>query len=272
MSNSLSAWTTFGIGGEAKRLTVATCREELVDLAPHALVLGRGSNILASDRGFDGEVLINRFDYVGRDGLTVTAGSGASLPRLCRYLAENGLSGLEWAVGIPASVGGAVKMNAGAFGHCVADSLLYAEVLRNGEVKRLDARELELSYRHSNITTETVISATFVLQSDSPAAVAARCDRYMELRRAKQPKGKSAGSVFKNPQGYSVGRLIDEAGLKGLRRGGAVISLVHANFIVNDGGATARNVCELISIVKSELRSRYGVTVQEEIIYIGDMT
>ncbi len=271
MKDTLSAWTTYGIGGAARRLTVVDERARLIELAPDALVLGGGSNVLVSDDGYDGDVVINRYAEVNRRGHTVTVGSGMRLPRLCGYLAENGLSGLEFAVGIPASVGGAVRMNAGAFDGCIADRLVCAEVLTGGVVKCLSAAELGLSYRHSALKDgDVVLTATFALDSDASADVKARGAEYARLRRQKQPSGRSAGSVFKNPQGAAIARLIDEAGLKGLRRGGAVISPVHANFIVNDGGATARDVRALIDTVKAELAARYGVTAQEEIIYIGE--
>lgn len=271
MENALSAWTTYGIGGAARRLTVVTRRAELIELAPVSLVLGGGSNVLVADDGYDGDVVINRYaDISIRDGL-VTVGSGMRLPRLCGYLAENGLSGLEFAVGIPASVGGAVKMNAGAFGACMADRLVSAEILADGKVKSLSAAQLGLSYRHSKLSDgDTVLSATFAFGRGAPAEIKARGAEYARLRRQKQPCGRSAGSVFKNPQGVAIAGLIDEAGLKGLRRGGAVISPKHANFIVNDGGATARDVRALINTVKSELYARYGLNAQEEIIYIGE--
>lgn len=271
MENALSAWTTYGIGGAARRLTVVTRRAELVELAPVSLVLGGGSNVLVSDDGYDGDVVINRYADLKRHGRFVTVGSGMRLPALCGYLAENGLSGLEFAVGIPASVGGAVKMNAGAFGACISDCLVCVEAVVGGEIKTLSAAELGAAYRHSDLSDgDTVLTATFELKSAMPAEIKARGAEYAQRRRQKQPVGRSAGSVFKNPQGVAVARLIDEAGLKGLRQGGAVISPVHANFIVNDGGATARDVRALIAIVKAELYERYGLAAQEEIIYIGD--
>ncbi|MBD5132784.1 MAG: UDP-N-acetylmuramate dehydrogenase [Clostridiales bacterium] len=270
MRDSLSAWTTFGIGGRAKRLRVARSRGELIDFAPSSLVLGRGSNILASDDGYDGNLTINRYETIAHNGVLVTAGSGTRLYTLCAYLKENGLSGMEWAVGIPASVGGALVMNAGAFGGQMKDAVVYADVLRGGRLIRLDARELGLSYRHSGLSNDdTVIDVAFGLKRDSKASIDFRHKSYALLRKQKQPMGKSAGSVFKNPQGVSVGRLLDEAGIKGTRIGGAVISDKHANVIINADNATAKDVTELIKLCKRVLEDM-GVTAQEEIKYIGN--
>lgn len=270
MRDSLSAWTTFGIGGKAKRLTVARTRGELIDLAPSALVLGRGSNILASDDGYDGRVVINRYANISRNGVLVTAGSGTRLFELCGYLKDNGLSGMEWAIGIPASVGGALTMNAGAFGGEMKDVVVYADVLRGGRLVRLDGRELDLRYRHSAIADgDVVIDVAFGLKNDLAAAIEGRHKSYALLRGQKQPIGKSAGSVFKNPPGISVGKILDEAGLKGKRIGGAIVSPKHANVIINCGNATARDVTALIAVCKTVLCEK-GVAAEEEIKYIGN--
>lgn len=270
MRNDLSRWTTFGIGGAAKHIEIADSREKLIDLAPRSLVLGRGSNVLVSDGGYDGAVLINRYDEIDIRGDVATVGSGAILSALCRALSEKELSGMEWAVGIPGSVGGAVKMNAGAFGGQTKDRLLYADVLRGGKLVRLSAEELGLSYRHSELKEgDTVISATFRLKRSDGGTVRALTEKYAAARRRSQPCGKSAGSVFKNPEGESIGRLIESVGLKGYRVGGAQISQKHANIIINTGDATARDVRAVIKTVKREL-GEIGVTPVEEIIYIGD--
>lgn len=270
MCNTLAAFTTLGVGGAAKRIECAYSREALVDLAQGGLVLGRGSNVLVSDGGYDGLVVINRYERITRRGAVVTAGSGTRLGALAEFACENGLSGLEWACGIPGTVGGAVKMNAGAFGGATADRLLSAEVMSGGRCKSLSPGELGFTYRGSGISVDdTVISATFFLDEGSPRDIRERMNAYRDRRRATQPRGKSMGSVFKNAHGVSVGKALDEAGLKGLRRGGAVISREHANIIVNVGGATARNVVELIAEMKDVLLSR-GISAEEEIIYIGD--
>ncbi|MDE7164158.1 MAG: UDP-N-acetylmuramate dehydrogenase [Clostridiales bacterium] len=270
MRNTLSDWTTFGIGGAAKRIDVATSRGALVDLAGRGFVLGRGSNILASDGGYDGNIVINRYEQLSRDGSTVYAGSGTRLSALCSFAAELGLSGMEWAVGIPGTVGGAVRMNAGAFLGSVSDVIMYAEVLRDGKLMTIPKSDLGFGYRSSGLTgSDVVVGAAFALTPDSPTACFKRGEKYNVLRRNSQPRGKSAGSIFKNPIGASVGKILDEAGLKGLRRGGAVISPVHANIIVNTDNASAHDVCALIRVMRDVLTSS-GVEAQEEIIYLGD--
>lgn len=269
MSNALSAYTTIGIGGRARRLEVVSRVEELAELSVDGVVLGRGSNVLVSDDGYDGTVVINRCGGMTIDGGFVTAESGVRLSVLCNKLAEEGLSGLEWAVGIPGSVGGAVRMNAGAFGGQLADRLVYADIVIGGSKKRLYKSELAFGYRTSGLKVgDTVLSAAFLLDKADAPAVKKRCKEFTLARRLSQPEGRSAGSVFKNPPGVFVGKLLDEAGLKGLRQGGAVISAKHANIIVNTGGATAKDVCFLISVMKNVLRER-GVTAREEIVYLG---
>ncbi|MDE6201372.1 MAG: UDP-N-acetylmuramate dehydrogenase [Clostridiales bacterium] len=270
MGNTLSEWTTFGIGGAAKRIELASSREQLIDCAGCGVVLGRGSNILASDSGYDGTVVINRYEQTVRKGTSVYAGSGTRLSRLCGFAAENGLSGLEWAVGIPGTVGGAVRMNAGAFLGAVSDVLDYAEVLRGGRLVTLDKSELCFGYRSCGLhDDDVVIGAAFELTEGDPTVIRKRGESYNVLRKNSQPSGKSAGSVFKNPPHASVGKILDEAGLKGLRRGGAVISHEHANIIVNTGGATAKDVCALIRIMRGVLIAE-GVQAKEEIIYLGE--
>lgn len=270
MRNTLSDWTTFGIGGLAKRIDIASSREQLIDLAGCGTVLGKGSNVLASDSGVNGTVVINRYEGMTRKGNTVYAGSGTRLSALCGFLAENGLSGMEWAVGIPGTVGGAVRMNAGAFLGAVSDVITYAEVLRGGRLVTVYKQDLDFGYRACKLgKDDVVIGAEFELSPDSPAIIRKRGERYNALRKSSQPSGRSAGSIFKNPPHASVGKILDEAGLKGLRRGGAVISPVHANIIVNTGGATAHDVCALIRVMRDVLENS-GVAAQEEIIYLGE--
>ncbi|MCH5161336.1 MAG: UDP-N-acetylmuramate dehydrogenase [Clostridiales bacterium] len=271
MSSSLSSFTTFGIGGKAKRLTIAKSRTALIDgIGRGGLVLGYGSNVLASDSGYGGEVIINRYDSVKVAGCTVVAASGSNMTRVARVAAENGLSGLEFACGIPGSVGGGVRMNAGAFGLSIGDVIEYADVLRDGKVVRLCKDSLGLSYRSSGLQrSDVVISAAFALSGKDRSAIEARMRDYMNYRAATQPKGKSAGSIFKNPAGVSVGRIIERAGLKGYRDGGAVISKEHGNIIINTGNATAREVVRVIYKMKEALNA-FGCMAEEEIVYIGD--
>lgn len=268
----LSAYTTFGIGGEARELYFADGAERLTEFVERgALVLGGGSNVLVSDDGYDGIVCVNRYRDFSLNGETVVAGSGARLSVLSGALAEAGMSGMEWAVGIPGTVGGAVKMNAGAFGSCVGDRLVYADVFRGGRLVRLSNDELCFSYRKSGISDgDVVISAAFIVTAFDVAAVKKRTADIAAMRAAAQPRAKSAGSVFKNPCGMHIAELIEKAGLKGYTVGGARVSEKHANIIVNIGGARASDVCAVIKKIKSELLDRYGVAAQEEIQYIGE--
>ncbi|MCH5162310.1 MAG: UDP-N-acetylmuramate dehydrogenase [Clostridiales bacterium] len=267
----LSAYTTFGIGGEARELVIARSYEALCESAQSkALVLGNGSNVLVADSGYDGTVAINRYASADIGSLAVV-GSGLMLPALCKMLCERGKSGMEWAAGIPGTVGGAVRMNAGAFGSCVADRLVYADVVRDGKRMRLYKPELGLSYRHSALgACDIVIKAAFETTTDSPQSIARRMKEFSDRRRLTQPTGRSAGSVFKNPTGMHIAELIEKAGLKGYRVGGAVVSDRHANIIVNTGGATARDVRAVIEKVKQEVSAMFGVMPEEEIVYIGD--
>jgi len=270
MRDTLSAWTTFGIGGKAKRIVVAKTRGDLIDRSVDSLLLGRGSNVLVSDDGYDGTVVVNRYESVEFSGVLAVAGSGTRLNYLCGRARERGLSGFEWAIGIPGSVGGAVRMNAGAFGSDISSVLVYADVIRNGKIVRLSTDELGFGYRRSALADgDIVVAAAFCLKPDDKRAIEKREECYTAVRRQKQPCGKSAGSVFKNPSGISVGKLLDKAGLKGTRVGGAVISERHANIIINTGGATARDVTELIAIMRGALEDN-GVIAEQEIVYVGN--
>lgn len=274
MCKNIADFTTFGIGGAARRIAVAENADALMDECGRGecVVFGGGSNVLVSDDGYDGTVILNRYADISVSGETVTAGSGARLSVLCKRAASAALTGLEFAVGIPGSVGGAVRMNAGAFGGSIGDSLLYADVLRGGKIVRMTNAELALSYRESALLpSDTVISAAFMLKRADTEAVNARMCELAAIRRRLQPIGKSAGSVFKNPRGMSAGKLIDEAGFKGYSVGGAKVSDRHANIIVNTGGATAKDVIAVINAIKQAVSAR-GVILKEEIIYIGEFT
>lgn len=270
MSKVLRDWTTFGIGGEAKELIVADSRPKLVELAPEGLVIGGGSNLLVSDDGYDGKVIVNRYADFERSGNLVRVGSGMKLPKLCSLLRELGLGGMEWAVGIPGTVGGAVKMNAGAFGHSISENIASVEILRGGKLVELKRDEIGFAYRQSGISDgDTVVSATFMSIPRDKADVERDMAVFARMRALRQPRGKSAGSIFKNPDRGPIAFFIEGAGLKGLRVGGAMISREHANIIVNTGGAAARDVKAIIDIVKAEMR-KIHIEAQEEIIYVGD--
>lgn len=270
MSGSLADYTTFGIGGGAKHLVCAKTSDELMRFSEDAVILGGGSNVLVSDDGYDGTVLINRYSELTVSDNVVTVGSGTRMSTLARRLAADGLCGLEWAVGIPGSVGGAVRMNAGAFGSDISEHIVYADILSGGGIVRRYLDELMFSYRSSAIADgEVVVSAAFSVQRTSRRAAESKCREYAMRRAASQPHAKSAGSVFKNPPGLAIGRLIEEAGFKGYRVGDAMVSHEHANIIVNLGKASAHDVCAIINLIKTELLQK-GVTAEEEIIYIGE--
>ena len=236
------------------------------------VVVGNASNILFDDRGFGGLVIFTtglRGIYWGED--TVRAECGASLTALSGKAAERGLSGLEFAYGIPGTVGGAVYMNAGAYGAEISDILISSEYLRESAVLSREKREHEFSYRSSvyRKTGEVILSATLLLTPDAAAAVKARSDENLRARKEKQPlEHPNAGSIFTRPQGAFAGTLIEAAGLKGLRVGGAAVSEKHAGFIVNLGGATTDDVLRLIEAVQTEVFKQTGVLLEPEVIHI----
>lgn len=263
------------VGSAAELSDVITARNEQEPPLP-IFVLGRGSNVVISDRGFRGLVLklIGGFNEASIDDDVVVAGAGVSLPRLARFCAAHGRGGLEFYVGIPGSVGGAVVMNAGGHGSDTAEWLIEAAILDtdSGEVHVAGADSLELSYRHSRITSgEVVLSARYRTIAREPAAGDQAMREITSWRRAHQPGGTfNAGSVFKNPPGDAAGRIIDSIGLKGFRCGGVAVSDRHANFFVADADATGQDVFELIRAVRARVLAATGVTLVPEIRFIGD--
>lgn len=238
------------------------------------LVVGRGSNLLVADRGFDGVGLVLTGDFeaveVGVD--RVRAGGAVALPVLARRAAAAGRTGLEFYVGIPGSVGGAVRMNAGGHGSETRDVLVSATVasIRGGPLRRLDGADLGLTYRHSDLGSGDVVTeAEFVVTPDDPDACAARLDEIVRWRREHQPGGANGGSVFKNPPGDAAGRLIEAAGCKGLRVGGAVVSEKHANFIQAEADARADDVHALVVAVRERVLAASGVLLEPELRLVG---
>ena len=240
------------------------------------LVVGRGSNLLVADSGFDGiaVVLGDEFEriVVEPGAATVSAGGSAALPVVARQAAAAGVSGLEFYVGIPGSVGGAVRMNAGGHGRETREVLVDADLLdlRGGARTTRAADDFAFGYRTSNLDDHmVVVAARFAGSADSPAACGERIDAIVRWRRAHQPGGANAGSVFSNPPGDSAGRLIDAAGLKGLRVGGAVVSPKHANFIVADPTATAADVWALLTEVRTRVAAATGTVLETEMRLVG---
>jgi UDP-N-acetylmuramate dehydrogenase len=279
---ALGPMTTYKIGGKAEYLARVGDRTELERVVQAAFedgvsvsVLGRGSNLLVSSRGVAGVVvqLTGSFAEIDVRSDCVDAGAGASLPLLARAATRNGKRGLEFFVGVPGSVGGAVRMNAGCHGVETREVLESALVMNvtTGLSQPCDAEELELSYRHSNLgPMDIVLSATF-RTSDGDVAEGERVMREVTAwRRENQPGGThNAGSVFKNPSGDSAGRIIDAAGLKGLRVGGASVSMRHANFIEASKTATPEDVYTLIEVVRSRVKTEVGIDLTPEIVRIG---
>ena len=287
----LAPYTSFGIGGPAAALVVIEQLSELTDVLgfcsrkqiPYRFI-GRGTNILVADAGFDGVVLlfgknlsqIEVIEEQREETVTVRVGAGCSLARLLKWCSERGFAGLEFAVGIPGSVGGAVVMNAGAMAGQVADVITSVDVFSLGEgEKRITREELDFSYRlwgnRLNAAGEErlVTAATLTLSKGSPQQVEQICREYLKERKGKQPKGvRNAGSFFKNPPGDSAGRLIEAAGLKGTRCGDAMVSDVHANFFVNVGAAKARDIMELQQIVTSRVKEVSGIELQAEVHFL----
>ncbi len=245
------------------------------------LVVGRGSNLLVADGGFPGVALVLAGEFeqldvnprsVGTGAETVRAGGAVALPVLARRVAALGVAGLEFFVGIPGSVGGAVRMNAGGHGAQTADVIVGARVFDfdDGRVREKTRARLGLGYRHSALTPRTVVvAATFSGQADAVSAIEARIDEIVRWRREHQPGGQNAGSVFTNPPDDSAGRLIEAAGCKGVRVGGAVVSEKHANFFVADPGAAASEVYELIELVRRRVHDATGVLLEPELHLIG---
>lgn len=282
---SLASLTSFRVGGPAEWYVAPRRLEDLQASFEWAraeglpiTLLGAGSNLLISDRGLSGLVIGTRhlrhthFDLATGQ---VTAGAGEPLVRLAWQIAERGWQGFEWAVGIPGTVGGAVVMNAGAHGGCIADILVNAHVLLpDGRTEILTAPELGYGYRTSSLQGDRriVTQATFQLQPGfDPAQVMANTSDHLEQRRTSQPYHlPSCGSVFRNPNPYKAGWLIEQAGLKGHQIGGAQIAQRHANFILNCGGATANDIFQLIRYVQQQVEQQWSLLLVPEVKILGE--
>lgn len=276
----MSRHTSFRIGGPARRMAFPESREQLVILLGLAeecgirpFLLGRGTNLLVSDRGLDTLVIktAERMTSIRRlDDVTLEADAGVLLSRLAVYAQQAGLAGLEFAHGIPGSLGGAVCMNAGAYGGEMKQVLRSASVLfPEAGVRTLTCEELELGYRHSLLTEHpeaVVLGAEFALTPGDPAQIRETMRELMARRKASQPlEWPSAGSTFKRPEGHFAGTLIDQCGLKGLTVGGAQVSEKHAGFLINRGGATFADMTELIRQVQQRVLDAAGVRLEPEV-------
>ena len=278
----MSAHTTFRVGGpadimvwpkgEALAEVIRICKEQEV---PYYIV-GNGSNLLVGDGGIRGLVIVigKVQDDISVDGEYVVAGAGELLSKTANVAAEHGLGGMEFAAGIPGTIGGAVVMNAGAYGGEMKDIIERVTVVdKSGNEKELTLEELELGYRTSCIPKNgyVVEKAVLRLAAADKAAIKARMDELKEMRVSKQPlEYPSAGSTFKRPEGYFAGKLIMDAGLRGYQVGGAQVSEKHCGFVINRGGATAADICKLMADVNAEVEKQFGVTLEPEVKRIGE--
>ena len=270
----LKSLSTFGIGGPARFFMEVQRLEELQDLMRYChtqklpfFILGKGSNSLFDDKGFDGLVILNKIAFCHFDWPFVHVGAGYSFSLLGTQTARKGWSGLEFATGIPGSVGGAVFMNAGANGGDTGQILIEVTfVTEQGEIEILKRDQIDFSYRFSTFQKRKggIASAKFLLTPSEKARI--KQLEIIEYRTRTQPyEDKSAGCVFRNPESHSAGALIQMTGLKGKRIGNAEVSIKHANFIVNKGGATAQDILELASFVKEAVKEKTGVELEMEI-------
>ena len=283
LEEPMAKHTSFRIGGPADVLAQPADEAELAALLKRAgedavpvTLIGNGSNLLVRDKGIRGLVikLSNSFSDMKALGNELTFGSGISLAMASKKAASLSLSGLEFAVGIPGTIGGAVYMNAGAYDGEMAKVVTSVRVMdREGKISELKASELAFAYRHTALQNSGLIvtSVTCVLQPDEADAIAAKMADFSQRRISKQPlELPSAGSMFKRPPGYFAGTLIDQTGLKGYTVGGAQVSTKHAGFVVNVGGATAQDVLQLISDVQSKVFAAHGVRLEPEVLVLGE--
>ena len=278
---SLAKHTHFGIGGEAAAYVEVSTVSELAALArfrnawdvPTA-VIGRGSNLLVSDRGFKGIGirLVGELATLEVTGKDVSIGAGLALPALSKIMSQRGLSGVEFAFGIPGSVGGALIMNAGAWGSSFGDVVTNVTVMNDaGEIINLTHAEAHFEYRHSSLDTYfCVTGATLALAPGDVDTITERMQTLFKQKIETQPfVEENAGCIFKNPPDDSAGRLIDVSGLKGYRIGGAEVSTVHGNFILNIDNATAEDVLQLVAHIQQQVREKTGISLQTEVKRLG---
>ncbi|MDX1996007.1 MAG: UDP-N-acetylmuramate dehydrogenase [bacterium] len=285
-NESLSRYTAARLGGPAEWLYIA--RESLDELCEVVLeawaddlpvqVMGGGANVLVSDKGIPGLVVINDISEIAfgdwHDGRTVSATSGVNLTVFAHKCASKGFAGMEWAVSVPGTVGGAIVNNAGAHGSDTAASVADVVVLEPTGPKLYTREDLDYGYRTSTLKRRAdrrflVLLATFCLPPDDSEAIKARMAHNIDYRKRTQPPGASLGSIFKNPPGDYAGRLIEAAGLKGQRIGNVIVSPVHANFFINEGEAKAADYRALIEKVQAEVERQFGVHLEPEVEFLG---
>lgn len=271
--------TTIRVGGPPWAIFYVDHQKALIKLLQELkqasipwVVVGKGSNLLASDEGFEGVVISLRGKLANLqiNGSVLRTGAGLSLSLLMNKAIRYGLGGLEFLVGIPGTVGGAVRMNAGAFGREIKDLLMEVELCSSEGIHVRRVGELSFGYRYSSIPQDAVITnVSFLYEKSSPQQIREKMRTYIKRRRELQPVGYSMGSVFKNPPGEYAGRLIELAGLKGKRIGGAFVSEKHANFILNDGTATSKEIMALIDLIRKTVQEKTGISLELEVCPVG---
>ena len=281
LNEPMSCHTSFKIGGAADIFISVRSANELSAVfkkcgelnIPH-FIIGKGSNLLVSDLGLEGAVIsLSGLNGISVSGEEITCGAGAALSDVCRAALRSSLTGLEFAYGIPGSIGGAVYMNAGAYGGEISGAVLSAECMTaDGSTVKVEAKDMNFGYRKSVFKENgtTVISAVLRLQKGEKKEIEEKMEDYISRRKSKQPlEYPSAGSFFKRPEGYFAGARIEKNGLKGATEGGAQVSCKHAGFIINRGGATAADVMKLSRKVSDTVLAKDGVSLEREVIFIG---
>jgi UDP-N-acetylmuramate dehydrogenase len=281
---SLALYTSARIGGPADVFVTVNSADELADVIkiiwdygmPYYM-MGGGSNVLVSDKGVRGVVVLDRAKEVlfeSGDHPTVWCEAGVIFSNLANRCASKGLSGLEWAATVPGTVGGAVYGNAGAFGGDMSNNLMWTDVLTKDGREKLSVAQMEYGYRTSVLKRSEikaiVLSATLRLKNSSKEEVSAKITEFSERRKSAQPPGASMGSMFKNPAGDHAGRLIEAAGLKGTRIGNAEISTKHGNFFINHGETKAEDVRALINLAQKTVSEKFGIELELEVELVGD--
>ena len=281
-SVNLSEVTTYRFGGFCKNFINIESEDELSDLeniikGKQNFILGKGSNVAFSDKEFYGNVINPKFEELTfTDNFEIKVGSSVFLPKLSRFFKDNSLSNAEFMIGIPGTVGGAIKMNAGAYGWEFSELLkdLRCFNLETFKIEILKKEELEFSYRKSkNLDNKIILSATLTVEKGDKKVIDKNLAAFNKKRKKSQPAAiYNAGSVFKNTSDYYAGELIDNAGLKGYKIDGVRVSEKHANFFIAEKGAKAISLFNLVQYVKDKVSTKFGITLEEEIIFIGDFT
>jgi UDP-N-acetylmuramate dehydrogenase len=281
---SLAPYTSARIGGPADILLTVKSADEFSDVMkiiweheiPYS-ILGGGSNVLVSDKGVRGVVVLNRAKGVrfeSGDRPTVWCEAGVVFSNLANRCASKGMAGLEWAAAVPGTIGGAVYGNAGAFGGDISENLIWAELLTKNDCEKISVEQMGYGYRTSMLKrgeiNAIVLSALLRLKNSTKEDVSVKIEQFSERRKTAQPPGASMGSMFKNPEGGHAGRLIEAAGLKGTRIGNAEISRLHGNFFINHGKTRASDVRELIDLTRNTVKQKFGVELELEVEFAGE--